>query len=336
MKKLRFAIVGCGMIGSVHSSVVNEIEDAELYAVWDLDEKKARETADKYGARVFSTFEELLCSDEVDAVTICTPSLCHKEQAIAALAHGKHVVLEKPMALSASDAEEICEAAKRYDRRLTVIFQARFSEDVRRVKQLIDEGAFGRLTFCDLYMKLYRNEAYYGDSPWRGTWKYDGGGALMNQGIHGIDLLHYLVGEARLLAGRAKTNYHDIEVEDTASALVEFDGGALGVIEASTCTAPGFRRHVEINGTRGYVIISDMTIERLYIDGEMLVSNDIDPHPNTAASPALVSNDYHKGQIENFIRAVLYGERLEVTPEDGCYAVKFIESIYKSSEEFNK
>ena len=335
MKKLNFAIIGCGLISDVHATALIDISDAELLGAWDLDPKRAEEFCKKYSISPYDSLDSLLNDEKVDAVCICTPSIAHKEQAIAALKAGKHVVLEKPMSLCEKDAREVCDVAESRGRLLTVVSQTRFSEDVQKVKKLISENAFGKLCFCDLYMKYYRSPEYFSESPWRGRKKFDGGGALMNQGIHGIDLMRYLVGDAKLLQGRVKTLVHDIEVEDSAAAILEYDCGALGVIEGSTCASPGFRRRIVINGERGYVILSDTTIEKLYIDGKMLISQEIDPHPSTAASPKLASNELHKAQLLNFISAINKEAELIVTPYDGYYAVSLIESIYKSSENMN-
>ncbi len=331
-KKIRFGIVGCGLISDIHAGALASISKAELVGACDINPKRAEEFCEKYGIKPYPSFEALLSDSNIDAVSICTPSLFHKQQAIDALNAGKHVVLEKPMALNSLDAEEICRAAERNGRLLTVIFQTRFAKDVKYLKELIEKNAFGRLCFCDLYMKYYRDTSYYSESSWRGTIKYDGGGALINQGIHGVDLLHHLVGGAKLLGAKAKTIVHDIEAEDCAAALLEYDCGALGVIEASTCSSPGFRRRIEINGERGYAVLSDGILERLFIDGEMLISKDIDPHPSTAKSPALAANDLHKEQIENLISAILNEDTLSVTPFDGYYAVKLIEDIYETSK----
>ena len=332
MKKTRFAIIGCGMISEVHASAVRGIENASLVGAWDIDSDRTAAFCKKYEIAQFPSFEAVLEDGTVDAVCICTPSVCHKDQAIRALESGKNVVLEKPMALTAEEAKRICDVCDTTERKLTVIFQTRFSEDVQYVKSLIDQKAFGKLCFCDLYMKFYRDRSYYSNSAWRGTLKYDGGGALMNQGIHGVDLMHYLVGEADLISGKVKTVVHNIETEDAAIAMLDYTCGALGVIEASTCSSPGFRRRVEINGENGYVILSDTSIEKLYLNGEMIISNEIDPHPSTANSPALASSDLHKVQIRNFINAINGKEELVVTPYDGYYAVKLIESIYNSSK----
>jgi predicted dehydrogenase len=336
MKKTNFAIIGCGMIANTHASALTHSEQVDLVGAWDLDPSRCETFCKKYDILAYSSIDDLLNDKTIDAVCICTPSLAHKEQAILALSHNKHVVLEKPMALTSEDAKEICEAAEKANKLLTVIFQSRFSKDIMYVKKLISENAFGKLCMCDLYMKYYRDPSYYSMSSWRGTIKYDGGGALMNQGIHGIDLLHFLVGDGKLLSGRVKTLVHDIEVEDSAIATIEYDCGAIGVIEASTCSSPGFRRKIEINGDKGYVIISDLDIERLYLNGEMIISNNITPHPATAASPTLESFEPHQKQIENFVAAINGKEELNVTSYDGYYAVKLIESIYSKSKEYDK
>ena len=335
MSKIRFAVVGCGLIADTHVKALLEIPQVSVAGAWDIDNAHGENFCEKHEISQYLSFDELLEDTSVDAVCICTPSVCHKEQAIAALRSNKHVVLEKPMALSSIDAKEICDVAKQKERLLTVISQNRFSDDVIYVKKLLDEQSFGKLCFCDLYMKYYRSPSYYSESMWRGRLKYEGGGALMNQGIHGIDLIHYLVGEGKLISSKIKTIVHDIEVEDTAIALFEYDCGALGVVEASTCASPGFTRRIEINGENGYVIISDSKIETLCLNGDTIISNSIDPHPSTAASPMLTTHQLHKIQIQNFVHAILGEESLNITPYDGYYAVDLIESIYKCSTDIN-
>lgn len=336
MNKIKFAIIGCGMIAHTHADAILDISVASLIGAWDLDATVAKEFCKKYNLSQYNSFEDILADEHIDAVCICTPSFCHKDQAMAALLANKHVVLEKPMALSLEDANELCDVADKAERKLTVMSQNRFSEDIIYLKKLIDEKAFGTLCFCDLYMKFNRDKSYYADSTWHGKMEYDGGGALMNQGIHGVDILNYLVGKAKLISGRVKTLVHNIEVEDSAVAMLEYDCGALGVIEASTCSAPGFTRRIEINGERGYAVLCDTTIETLYIDGETIISKKIDKHPRTAASPMLAGFEMHKAQITNFINAISGEEALVVTPSDGCYAVGLIKSIYKSSDEHKK
>ena len=333
MEKVRFGIIGCGVIAAVHITALAEIGRAALYGVFDHSPERREAFAAKYGARAYASYAAMLADPAIDAVIICTPSGLHADQAVQALREGKHVVLEKPMALSIADCEKLCREAELSRCVLTVISQNRFREDVQTVKRLIDEGAFGKLVMCDLYMKYWRDPSYYASGAWRGTWQMDGGGALMNQGIHGVDLMRYLIGDVKLLRGRAKTLVHDIEVEDTAAALVEFDCGALGVIEASTAAYPGFSRRIEIHGSRGYATLVDSTLEKLCIDGEMLVDGTVAPDVGTTSDPTQLGADGHILQLRNFVAAVRGEEELVVTARDGCEAVRLIEQIYHSSKQ---
>ena len=335
MKDIRFGIVGCGVVSHSHVAALLACDGAVLVGVFDRNASKREEFAARYGVRPYASYASMLADGEIDAVCICTPSGLHADQAIQALREGKHVVLEKPMALTTADAAKICREAEISHHLITVISQNRFREDVVRVKNLIDEGAFGTLVLCDLYMKFWRDPSYYTSSTWRGTWGMDGGGALMNQGIHGVDLMRYLVGDVRLLKGRAKTQLHNIEVEDTAAALLEFDCGALGVIEASTAAYPGFSRRIEIHGTRGYATIVDSNLEKLCVAGEMLVDRNIEVDAGTASDPTKMSYMGHLLQLRNFVAAVRGEEPLAITAHDGLEAVRLIESVYRSSAESN-
>lgn len=331
MKKIRFGILGCGTIGDVHARAIAELDVAELSAICDVNAARAEEYANKYGVKAYSDYEKMLADEDIDAISICTPSGMHAEQAIKALGFGKHVLLEKPMALTAKDAKAVCEAAEASGKVLSVIFQMRYTDDIQYAKKVIEEGKLGTLAFCDLYMKYWRNKSYFEVSPWRGTFAMDGGGALMNQGIHGVDIMHYLCGEPTLLRAKVKTRVHNIETEDTALAAVEYPSGALGVIEASTSSNPGFDRRIEINGSRGYLVIVDAHIEKLFIDGEMLIEKKITSGAATASDPTKMSHDKHLLQIKNFVGSINGEEELISTAEDGYAAVKFIEEIYENS-----
>jgi len=324
---IKFGILGCGMISDIHAKAIKSIENARLVIAFDNNSENAMRFAQRHGIKAAGTFEEL--ADAVDAVCICTPSGFHSENAKRALLCKKHVVLEKPMAFTCREADRIIEACEMSGRLLTVISQLRFSEDVKRVKELVDQNAFGRLIFCDLYMKYYRNEEYYGNSSWRGTLKYDGGGALMNQGIHGVDLLQYIMGEPNVLKGKVATLSHDIEAEDTAAALLEFSNGAMGVIEASTCAYPGFERRLEIMGDRGYVILQENSIVQLMLNGEKSVIGNKASGAGGAGDPSAISHELHKKQIQNFVNAINGTEPLMIDAREGKKAIKIIESIYK-------
>ncbi|MBE6612958.1 MAG: Gfo/Idh/MocA family oxidoreductase [Ruminococcaceae bacterium] len=327
MTRLGFGILGCGMIAGVHAAAIASLSDAVLIGAADASFERAADFAKAHGITAYETYAAMLADPAIDAVCICTPSGLHAENALDALAAGKHVVLEKPMALNVADADRVAAACKAFGRHLTVISQLRFSPDVHRAKQLVSEKAFGTLIFCDLFMKYHRDDAYYRDSPWRGTYRYDGGGALMNQGIHGIDLLRFIAGDYTAVSGITATRRHAIETEDTAAALIRFDCGAPGVIEATTAANPGFDRRIEILGDRGYMTLRENRIERLYIDGIADEHHHIDVPP-MSGSPVIASHEMHALQIKNLIDTVMGRGTLLADASDGRAALKIIEDIY--------
>ena len=325
----RFGILGCGMIANLHASAINSLPDATLAGVADSRAESAASFADRYGVKAYESYGSMLDDPEIDVVCVCTPSGFHAENAIAALEKGKHVVLEKPMAITVADADSIVETCEKTGRMLTVISQLRFSQDVAKVKKLVSEGAFGRITLCSLRMKYYRSREYYSAS-WKGTKRLDGGGALMNQGVHGVDLLQYVVGGIKGVEGRIATLSHSIEVEDTAVATLEFENGALGVIEASTCAHPGFERVIEIHGDRGYVKLVENSIERLILNGENVAVAKSDS-VGTANDPTQLDFKMHAVQIGELVSAIKGEGKLTVDCREGKKAVEIIEKIYRSN-----
>lgn len=334
-RNIRFGILGCGLIASVHADAISHIENATLVGVADNKYEFAESFAQKRGVKAFNDYFDMLSSLEIDVVCICTPSCFHAQNAIDALNRGKHVVLEKPMALSTKDADLVINTCKKTGNFVTVVSQLRFSEDILRVKKLIEDGALGKITLCELNMRYYRSPEYYSSSPWKGTLKFDGGGALMNQGIHGIDLFEYMVGNIKNVNGIIKTLLHDIEVEDTAVATVEFSNGALGTIMASSCAYPGFNRKITINGSDGYVILSENNVEKLVIKDTICEEYNLEKL-STSNDPSGVSYEYHKRQLQNLISAINGEEKLLIDANEGKKAVKVIETIYQTSVKNSK
>ena len=329
--KVRFGILGCGMIAEYHARAVISLADAKLVGVADSNSQKAISFAEKHGIRAYADYEEMLSDPEIDAVCICTPSGMHAKNSLDALAAKKHVVVEKPMALNTEDADKMIKACRESGCLLTVICQLRFSEGVKKLKALLEENAFGTLGLCDLYMKYWRSPQYYSGSTWRGTREMDGG-ALMNQGIHGVDMLLYLLGDAKLLSAKVKTRYHDIEAEDTAIAMLEFGNGALGVIESSSCSYPGFDRRLEICGSNGAAVLRENEIESLVIGDMVMEKNENKDTQKTASDPMAMSFLLHAKQIENFVNAILGKEELLIDGNEGRRAVALIEKIHEESE----
>jgi predicted dehydrogenase len=329
-----FAVFGCGTISDVHARSILEIENAHFVGAADIVHSRAAAFAEKYGGVAFSDYAELLASDEVDAVCICTPSGTHADLAIEALCAGKNVVLEKPMAINVHDCDRIIEACRKTNRRLTVISQMRERPDIIRAKEIIDSGKLGKIVLCNLQMKYYRPEEYYRGS-WRGTKAMDGGGALMNQGIHGIDIMSYLLGEIKEESCQSlvRTSLHDIEVEDTVVAICEFRRGALGMISATTSVYQGFSRVIEVCGSRGSIIIRDGQMERLVLADENVdITYDI-AESEGKSNNAVIDTEWHKRQICRFIKAIRGEEVPDLCDEyQGRIAVDLIEKIYNSTK----
>ena len=251
-----FGIVGCGMIAEYHTRAVNEIPGARVVAAYSRSEangaKIAALAAEKGECRIYDDLDAMLARPDLDVVCVCTPSGAHRDPAVRAAKAGKHVVVEKPLEITLPRCDAIIKACDDAGVRLCTIFPSRFSAANLTLKAAIDTGRFGRLTLGDTHVKWWRTQDYYDSGGWRGTWDLDGGGALMNQAIHDVDLLQWLMGDvASVQALTATLAHHRIEVEDTAVAAVRFRNGALGTIEATTSAFPGLLKRTEIHGDRG-------------------------------------------------------------------------------------
>lgn len=324
-KPIRFAIYGCGFIANIHAAAVKSLADAELVGAADLFPAAAERFAEKEGIKAYEDLESLLQAKEVDAVCICTPNGTHADLAIRALTYHKNVVLEKPMAITTADCDRIIAAAEQSKGRLMVISQLRMAPDIRRARKIMQSGVLGRPILCHLSMRYYRSPEYY-RGGWKGTLAMDGG-AMLNQGVHGIDMLQYIAGPVKDARGITRTLFHQIEAEDTAVAALEFESGALGTLEATTAAYPGHDREIHIAGSRGYMDIRENCIERLVIDGE---EQTCARYRNTGMSsdPTRLAYEDHAAQIGIFVR-VLQGEELELVDEhEGRKAVEIIERVY--------
>jgi len=269
-RKLNFAIVGCGVIAPSHADSIKSIEEAGLYAVCDIIPERADEFAKKYMVdRVYYDYKEMMKDPELDVVCVCVPSGIHGEVSKAAAKAGKHIICEKPMEITPEKIEDVIKVVRECGVKMQCIFQRRTMSAAIAVKNAIDEGKFGKIVLADAYLKYYRTQEYYNSAGWRGTWELDGGGALMNQGVHGIDLLLWMVGE-KVVKVFAKTGTlaRNIAVEDTAAVIVQFAGGGFGVIEGTTSVYPGFETRFEIHGEKGTVIFDDYGIKEWTFIGD--------------------------------------------------------------------
>jgi UDP-N-acetyl-2-amino-2-deoxyglucuronate dehydrogenase len=336
-KKVKFAIIGTGMIAERHAAALAEIPEAELYAVYDKNVCRAQEFAKKYPLKVYNSFDELLKDRQLTAVTIATPTGVHKEIAVPCAEAGKHILCEKPLDVSLKKADAIINTCDKNKVYLSAVFQARFSDRIKLIKDAIDAGRFGRLMLCSAQVKWYRSQEYYDSAGWRGTWALDGGGALMNQSIHIIDLLLYLAGKPEAVHAFAGTMTHErLEVEDNACASIKFKNGALGVIEASTSCAPGFPRRLEISGEKGSVILEDDTITRWRFVEELPNDKTIRSGQTSsglksgAGDPRGGSHEGHRRQLLDLISAINNKKQPSIPGSEGRRAVELICAIYES------
>ncbi|GLI10594.1 oxidoreductase [Paenibacillus tyrfis] len=321
-RKVRFAVVGCGGISSSHFTGIERTPEAELAAVCDVDAGRAEQYGAKYGVKAYTDYGRLLADPDVDVVCLCTPSGMHAGQTIQAAEAGKHVVCEKPMAIRLSDAERMIEACDVIGVKLATIFPRRMSPASRFVKKLLDDGKLGRLSLCSGYVKFYRDQAYYDSAGWRGTWAMDGGGAMMNQGIHTIDLLQWLAGPVDSLHGYARNVLRDIEVEDTAVASLQFKNGALGSIEATTTAYNQPDHRIVLHGDKGTIVLTGDEITTLDVIGEQVDIPQFEPFT--------VIPDGHAAQIRDMALAVLHDREPVVTGHDGKHSLEIILSTYES------
>lgn len=334
-RKIGFGIIGCGVIADFHANALFGLpEEAVLVGVADARLPAAERFAREKQVRAFESVDELLACPEIDVVTICVPSGLHAELAIKAANAGKHIIVEKPMAITKEQLDAMEEACERNGVMLSSVAQSRFTSGVRKAKQAIEEGYLGKLVCADVYMKFNRSQEYYNTGGWRGTKAMDGGGALMNQGIHGVDLLLYLAGDVKSVYAVSKTLARQIEVEDTLSAVVEFKSGATGVIQATTSVYPGYPRRLELNGDKGTIVLEEGNLIRWDMEDTTLPAVTLKSNVRSSASaPTDFSADNHTKQFKDVIQALRSGTKPLVDLREGRRAVDLILAIYKSAEE---
>ena len=333
-----FGIIGCGMIAEFHARAIAEIPGAQLVAAFSRSaENGAKVAALSTGeCRVYDDLDAMLAHPGVTIACVCTPSGAHLDPSIAAAKAGKHVVVEKPLEVTVPRCDAIINACDEAGVRLCAIFPSRFSPANVALKWAIDSGRFGRLTLGDTYVKWWRTQEYYDSGKWRGTWDLDGGGALMNQAIHNVDLLQWLMGEVDSVQALTATLVHErIEVEDAAVAAVRFKNGALGVIEATTGAFPGLLKRTEIHGENGSARVEqdDVTLwsfrEEKPEDAGMLKIQGASS--GGGADPKAIGHAGHREQLADFVRAIESGTPALVDGREGRKAVEIIRAIYRSN-----
>ncbi len=336
--KLRFGIVGCGVIGAMHAEAIAGLSDAELVSVADVPAAvaQAERLARRYRVPLYTDLQEMLDREELDVVDVCTPSGMHGEHACQIMRSGRHVIVEKPMDISLEAIAEMLRVQQEGGVKLAVISQRRFDPAAQRVHALLREGAFGRLTLAVAQSPWWRSQAYYESGAWRGTWAMDGGGVLMNQAIHTIDLLQWLMGPVRSIRAYVDTLPHEMETEDTAVAALRFAGGALGAIVATTAAYPGLGARLEIMGDRGSAVIENDRLRHLHLardDQEEVgaygttVSTEVEIDDGKTPPPG----GAHALQIADMIRAIRENGTPLVDGRAARHPVEIILGIYESA-----
>ncbi|MDG2104722.1 MAG: Gfo/Idh/MocA family oxidoreductase [Pirellulaceae bacterium] len=337
---VRFGIIGCGMISEFHAKALQDLEQAELVGAASRAKSSAADFAETHGIRAFQSIDELIESNEIDAVSICSPSGAHLEAALKAAAAGKHVVIEKPLEITLERCDQIIEACASAGVVLSTIFQSRFHESCQVLKQAVDEGRFGTLTLANAYVKWFRTQDYYDSGAWRGTWELDGGGALMNQAIHNVDLLQWMMGPLQEISAFTSTLSHErIEVEDTAVATVRFANGALGTIEATTSAWPGSLKRLEIYGSTGSAILEDANILKWEFEDSDAADKEIlarfaarNTTEGGASDPSAIDYSGHRAQFADVIEAIQQKRRPLIDGEEARKSVQIIRAIYDSAK----
>ncbi|MBN1291208.1 MAG: Gfo/Idh/MocA family oxidoreductase [Candidatus Latescibacteria bacterium] len=333
-----FGIIGAGVISSYHAKAIEAHPDGKIVAVADVVKANAEKFAAEYNCEIYTDWREMLKRDDIQAINVCSPSGLHAEHTIGAAKAGKHIIVEKSMAINVKDATSMIRVARDNKVRLAVIFQKRTEEAPNKVKKAIADGMFGKMVFGDASIKYWRNQAYYDSADWRGTWAQEGGGSTMTQGIHGIDLLLYMMGDVEKIYATMDTVAHvDIEVEDIALALLKFKNGAYGRLQTATACNPGSGNVFEINGTLGTAILVEDTITSwAFSDSKETVAKEtivgVKGEAGTAASSyKTFPVEGHIMQMANFIDAVRDGKNLICSGEDGRKSLVLIEALYTSA-----
>jgi UDP-N-acetyl-2-amino-2-deoxyglucuronate dehydrogenase len=344
---MKFAIVGAGVIGNLHAQTIADLPQAQVGAVVAHRIEHARALAERYQALAMTDLLEALSIPDIDAVAICTPSGQHADMVVAALKAGKHVVVEKPLDISLEAARRVAVAEDSSDRRVTVISQHRFDTSSTVVHHAVSSGRLGKVSSGIASIPFWRSQAYYDSAGWRGTRALDGGGALMNQGIHTVDLLVWFLGEpVEVFAWTGLLAHERIEVEDTAVATIRFASGALGVIQGTTSAYPGLNARVQIHGDRGSAVIDndELTYFHAACDGEIspavgAASTDNQAAARVAAQGQIVDSAMsglkrtsHTAQYQDFLSSVVNSHPPLVTVAEATRTLAVIRAIYESAD----
>lgn len=330
MKIWNFGIIGCGVIAAFHRDAIQELENAKVIAVSSRSDQHVRQFAQASGSDWTTDYHELLRRSDIDIVCVTTSSGSHFQIGMDTLAAGKHLVMEKPIALQASEAQLLIESAESKGLTLSVISQRRFEPHFIILKKLIDENKLGKLMLIEAGTPYFRTQEYYNSSVWRGTIAEDGG-AMMNQGIHQLDLLLWLGGEVQTVYGKTATLAHEMEAEDMAVAIVKFTSGLFGTIMSSTSVKPGFPPFIHVYGEKGTVKIHGQSVDHWLVEGVEAPPQNTAVVSDGSSNPSAISHIYHKLQFQGLLESLSRSLPPAVTGLDGKRAVELIQGIIASS-----
>lgn len=329
---VKFAVIGCGRISENHIDAIQNAPHAELAAVCDIIEEKAKNTAQRCGLdKWYTDIETMLNSEDIDVCCILTPSGMHCEHTCLAARHKVHVLCEKPLDVTKEKMERMISCCKENNVKLGAIFQRRLYEGAIRAREAIFNGDLGTVTLADASLKYYRDQQYYDSADWRATWELDGGGALMNQGVHGIDMLNWLMGGIRSVYANCQTLAWNIEVEDTAVVNVKFNNGAIGVIQGTTTAYPGLDTIFSIHGTKGSISFGDNGFYYWRLENSERTEPDISGSMGGVNCQYNTTNFGHRYLVEDMALAVLNGREPMITGAEAKKSVDIILDIYESS-----
>ena len=330
---LHFGLIGGGNISETHARAARGIPGVAIAAVYGTNAEKVARLSAEHGAASYTDFEGFLAHRPMDFVAIGSPSGLHAEQGIAATRRGLHVLTEKPLDITTAQADALIAAANEAGVKLGVFFQDRFKADLLQAKEWVSKGILGKPILVDARVKWFRPESYYADSRWRGVLRWDGGGALMNQGIHTADLLLWICGDVKAVQAVRRTALHKIETEDVLVATLEFKSGAIGTLQAATSVYPGYPRRVELTGSEGTIIIEqDRLVAADLRKPPVDFRSTSDDHNASATSPTVSDVRGHQAAIEDFVRAIQTNGTPRCSGAEGRRSVELVEAIYAACE----
>lgn len=327
-----FAVVGAGLVGPRHAAAAAAAPGGRLVAVVDTVAERAKALADEHGADWYTDLDDVLSRDDVQVISICLPTRLHLDIGERIAAAGKHLIVEKPLELNLERADRLLAAARTHGVQVAAVYNRRFIPALKASKRAVEEGLLGDLIVADMYYKSFRKQDYYDSSGWRGTWEMEGGGALINQGIHGIDLLYWIAGPVVKIFGYADHLLRDIEADDTSIGVARYASGAVGVIQGMTSIQPPLPDRLEFHGTKGSILLSAYSIAKWDVPGADDWPDDVkaqeQAHLERVPNLGQIG---HYAQVADMVGVVQEGRPPVVSGEEGRGALEITLALYESA-----